>query len=263
MKGWLLYIVLLLTVPVYAQDSSDTETIDGAEYEFETTEDEQSFEESETPLLHELRKPEELPSTKEYKSEQVHHKTFDEAKWREVIGDNDFKQERPEMPDFSMPNLAWGGILLKAIGFGLIIAIIVLLLYFVFRHINFSAKRKITPITPYDSQDEEDIQQMDIPALLKQALAEKNFKLAVRLYFLSLLKNLDQAGMIQWERDKTNRDYLRELFSREEYYDDVQKLTRTYEEVWYGDYALPEAALLSIIQKFEALNTRLNPVKNL
>jgi hypothetical protein len=29
MKGWLLYIVLLLTVPVYAQDSSDTETIDG------------------------------------------------------------------------------------------------------------------------------------------------------------------------------------------------------------------------------------------
>ena len=44
----------------------------------------------------------------------------------------------------------------------------------------------------------------------EEALAAGNFSLAVRLYYLQVIKTLSEQNAIAWSREKTNRDYLHE-----------------------------------------------------
>lgn len=269
MKHFILYLTLLLGTSAMAQDDS-TEEIDApsaeeyveeGEFSEQTPEDE--YEEEGSSIDHNLVKPEETHALKNFQDEKLYHEGFDESKWRDVVGENDFRQDAPDPPNIRMPGMSWAGDLLKAVGYGVIIAIVLLLLYFVFKNIKLNKKVKQAGVTPFASHDDEDIREMDIPSMLQKALAEKNFKLAVRLYFLLLLRNLHDAGHIKWEKDKTNRDYLTELFSKENLYDDVRKLTLHYEEVWYGDHHFPEASLLSLISRFKSLQDKINPIKSL
>jgi hypothetical protein len=265
MKHLIFYIFLLVSSGMYAQDANDEDELYEREYMEDQVEDTfsldpNSFEESE--IEHVFLKPTETSSLKEYQSEKVYHKTFDESKWRKVVGETDYKEEREaeEESNFRLPSVSWGGELLKGIGYTVVVGIVILILYLVFKNINLTPKTKFGSIAPF-AHNEEDIREMDLPALLKQALADKDFKAAVRFYYLSLLRNLHDAGMIKWEKDKTNRDYLSELFSKNYYYDEVRKLTRGYEEVWYGDHPFPDQSLLSLISQFESIHSRINPPK--
>lgn len=268
MKHYILILSLLFTTVAYAQEDVVTsppgkdELVEQEELSDEDEESDGEYEEEESSSDHVVLKPQETKALQEFQSEKLYHEGFDENTWREVVGDNDYKQQ-PEPPPVKMPGLTWAGPLMKAIGYGVVAAIIILLLYIVLKNIKVNKKVKQVGVAPYTSDDVEDIREMDIPALLQQALTEKNFKLAVRLYFLLLLRNLHDAGMIKWEKDKTNRDYLTELFSKENLYDDVRSLTIRYEEVWYGDHHFPEASLLALISRFESIQSKINPLKSL
>jgi hypothetical protein len=283
MKYMIFYILLLLPAGLYAQDANEQDEVYEEEYPDQTEEtlpqddaveetvpqDSDSYVEGydlegESDIEHVFVKPTETSSLKEYQSEKVYHKTFDESKWRKVVGDRNYKEEREAEKDtenFRLPSLSWGGELLKAIGYTLVIGLVILILYLVFKNIKLNQKSRFGSIAPFAHHDDEDIRQMDLAALLKQAMEDKNFKAAVRFYYLSLLKNLHDTGMIKWEKDKTNRDYLSELFSKNYHYDEVKKLTRGYEEVWYGDHHFPDHSLLSLISQFELIHTRINPPK--
>ena len=267
MKHYLIFLCLLFSTFAYAQEEVVTSPAEDEVFEQndQLDEDEQSgedYEEEESDIDHAVVQPQETKALKDFQSEKLYHEGFDESKWREVVGEADYKQE-PDPPSVKMPGFTWAGPLLKAIGYGVVAAIIILLLYFVFKNIKINRKARQVGVSPYTSHDVDDIREMDIPTLLQQALAEKNFKLAVRLYFLLLLRNLHDAGMIKWEKDKTNRDYLTELFSKENIYEDVRNLTLRYEEVWYGDHHFPEASLLSLISRFESIQSKINPIKSL
>jgi hypothetical protein len=93
--------------------------------------------------------------------------------------------------------------------------------------------------------------------LLAQARSAGNFKLAVRFYFLSILKKLHNSGIISWKRDKTNRDYLYELFSRNYYFEEIRRLTNSYEEVWYGEHVLTEESFQVLTEDFERIHDKL------
>ncbi len=214
---------------------------------------------------HESVAPSQAATTRQYKDERIYHKGFDENKWRDIIGDNDFIESPPEQEEdtpMRKPAFEGGSEILKAIGYGVIIAIVILLLYFVVKNIKVGPRIRKPGITPFTNESPEDIHDLDIQGMLKTALNEGNLKMAVRLYYLLLLRNLDGAGLIRWEKDKTNRDYLSELFSSETYYDDVRKLTLKYEEVWYGDHHFPDETLRSLINRFETLQGRIKPSKN-
>jgi hypothetical protein len=86
---------------------------------------------------------------------------------------------------------------------------------------------------PYDTSSE-DIHALDFNALLSQAEAEGNYRLAVRLGYLFVLKQLTDQGLIQWQPDKTNHDYLRELTSGQ-LRPAFREVTRQFEYVWYGE----------------------------
>ncbi|PJJ47991.1 uncharacterized protein DUF4129 [Hymenobacter chitinivorans DSM 11115] len=86
---------------------------------------------------------------------------------------------------------------------------------------------------PYDTATE-DIHGLDFDALLTEAEAAGNYRLAVRLGYLYVLKQLTDQGLIQWQPDKTNHDYLREL-TASQLRPAFRELTQQFEYVWYGE----------------------------
>ena len=52
---------------------------------------------------------------------------------------------------------------------------------------------------------------------LKKALENKEYKIAIRIYYLKVLKSLQQQGKIYWKKYKTNRHYENEMLEQEDY----------------------------------------------
>ncbi len=93
--------------------------------------------------------------------------------------------------------------------------------------------------TVFFSEEEEIIKRKNIRELIQKALANKDYRLAVRYYYLLILKNLSAAEIISYEFDKTNNDYIAEIKS-ENINSDFKKATVLYDYIWYGNFAVTE-----------------------
>jgi hypothetical protein len=99
----------------------------------------------------------------------------------------------------------------------------------------FNRDSKQVPI-PY-TESLENIHLVTFDEEIEKALGQRNYKLAIRLLYLSTLKQLNDARLIQWQLEKTNTAYLNELA------DSGQRqsfgiLTRQFEYVWYGNFSV-------------------------
>ena len=81
---------------------------------------------------------------------------------------------------------------------------------------------------------ESDIHQVDFSQAIAAAADQGNFRLAVRLWYLSTLKQLSDKGVIDWRPGKTNYAYLAEVASMP-YRAEFASLTADFESSWYGD----------------------------
>jgi len=79
---------------------------------------------------------------------------------------------------------------------------------------------------------------VDFATRLAEAEAAGNWRLAVRLGYLQLLKTLSDNALINWQPDKTNHAYLAELPLAGTLRVDFREITRQFEFVWYGELAL-------------------------
>jgi hypothetical protein len=87
---------------------------------------------------------------------------------------------------------------------------------------------------PY-SESLENIHQITFEEEIEKALSQRNYRLAIRLLYLSTLKQLNDANFIHWQADKTNSAYINELTDAEKR-QSFSILTRQFEYVWYGDF---------------------------
>ncbi|MEC3967038.1 DUF4129 domain-containing protein [Flagellimonas halotolerans] len=85
------------------------------------------------------------------------------------------------------------------------------------------------------SEEEHIIKNEDIQQLIKNALADKNYRLAIRYYYLYILQLLSERELIDWQQQKTNDDYITEL-SESTLKNDFGKATLLYDYVWYGEF---------------------------
>lgn len=208
------------------------------------------------------RDPETLETTRSYQNEPVKAREFDEEKWRNVVGDTDYtEKERPERKaKVEAPaGISWDPDMMRVIAYFIVGCGLMVLLYFVLHNLPFRmpVKKKIRQ----DGDGEhvvEDIETLDAAALLQDAIRQRDFKLAIRLYYLGLLKLLNEKGLIHWKKDKTNREYLAELFTRNAFFDDVRRLTVFYESVWYGEHDVKDDTFYAMGSRFETLMGRIN-----
>lgn len=87
---------------------------------------------------------------------------------------------------------------------------------------------------PY-SEYTENIHDINVDDELEKAISVRNYRLAVRLLYLKSLKQLNDAGLIHWELNKTNSDYSNELQDFDQRLA-FNLLTRQFEYIWYGEF---------------------------
>jgi len=108
------------------------------------------------------------------------------------------------------------------------------------------------------SEDEHIIKNEDIQALIRSALADKNYRLAIRYYYLYTLQIMTDKELIDWQLQKTNDDYLKELSSTK-LQEPFGTITRLYDYIWYGNFDLDNAKYLKAEHAFVQLqNTLIN-----
>ncbi|MGY0408255.1 MAG: hypothetical protein ACWIPJ_07880 [Polaribacter sp.] len=101
---------------------------------------------------------------------------------------------------------------------------------------------------------EEDIYEVNLERLLEKALADSNYRLAIRYYYLSVLKLLSNKKLIEYHKDKTNSEYkfeLKDASIREQF----SYLSYIYTYVWYGEFPLN-------IQDFQMAEKKYQSFKN-
>lgn len=104
--------------------------------------------------------------------------------------------------------------------------------------------------------DQEDIATTNWETLLQQALNNNELRLAVRYRYMWLLQLLQHQGLIQYRNDKTNYEYYTEL-NDTSYKQPFKQLSRQYEYVWYGHFALPAATYKEYGDLFNNLRKQL------
>lgn len=115
-------------------------------------------------------------------------------------------------------------------------------------------RKKNISISHEDAEEmPEDIFAINYQKEIDIAATKGNYRLAIRLMFLRLLKNMSERNIINYKQDKTNFDYLSELQTTP-YYQPFFRITRNYEYSWYGQFDISENAYHSIRRDFDMFN---------
>ena len=108
------------------------------------------------------------------------------------------------------------------------------------------------------TEEEHILKNEDINVLIKNAIKQQNYRLAIRYYYLLALKKLSQNHIISWEQQKTNEDYISEIDAIK-LKADFTNITRIYDYVWYGEFDIDALKFEALKSQFESLN---NTLKN-
>lgn len=104
--------------------------------------------------------------------------------------------------------------------------------------------------TPSSEGDEiEDIRNVEFDDAVQKAINEKRYRVAVRLLYLRSLRQLQDRAMINWRREKTNREYLYEL-SDQRLRPIFSDLTFIFEYIWYGEFPVDQAHFETALTSF-------------
>ena len=120
-------------------------------------------------------------------------------------------------------------------------------------------RKKNLPVNDrHDASEEmpEDIFAIQYQQEIDKALAQGNYRLAVRVHFLRLLRMLSDKNLIQYKQEKTNLDYLMELSSKT-WYAEFFRLTRHFEYSWYGHFEVEEQTYRVIAGEFNQFEKKL------
>lgn len=181
----------------------------------------------------------------------VETRPVDQQRWGEATQGLDYSKDLPEPPkeqkpssfdmgqgfDWTAATQGWGSFLQ---GLAVVVALIAIG-YGIWRMLQAPRNRQIARDGVEITVDnlETYLHESDLERFLREALAQGNYALAVRLYYLQIIKNLSEKNLIRWSREKTNRDYLREMRGHP-LAEPLREATTVYEKVWYGNRVLSE-----------------------
>ncbi|MCL5129720.1 DUF4129 domain-containing protein [Algibacter sp. L4_22] len=124
------------------------------------------------------------------------------------------------------------------------VVVILLVIFFIFKAVMNSegkwvfgkgSDKNIIPV----SDIEANIHATDFKTLIASAEAEHNYRLAIRYYYLWLLKDLTNAEIIEYDVEKTNSDYQNEI-STKSLKDGFSYTSYLYNYIWYGEFDVNE-----------------------
>jgi hypothetical protein len=128
--------------------------------------------------------------------------------------------------------------------------VLVFIIYQLFFKNPMRTNKKVESVIQEELPIEKPVSELE--RLLSKFIQEGNYREAVRIYFIFIIKALREKGWIQWEKKKTNTAYLFELRNRKQY-PSFSQATLIFEIIWYGDRMIDEAQFKLIRPQFEEL----------
>ncbi|PJB11242.1 MAG: hypothetical protein CO119_11800 [Flavobacteriales bacterium CG_4_9_14_3_um_filter_40_17] len=129
-------------------------------------------------------------------------------------------------------------------------------------------KGKISPLTADLSnpnafaytEDEALLNHPDLDGLVAEAIQNKDYRKALRFSYLKCIKSLAEQHQIDWQPDKTNTDYTRELQTIE-LRPEFINITRWYNRVWFGNFPVEADQFSELQVSFDKFQNTMNPKK--
>ena len=164
------------------------------------------------------------------------HIKNEEGKSIEDLTTPDTDAPKIDRPDWDGPDWDPGdGAVFKYIFIIIAILLVVFLIYhFFFKNAGKSDKE--IEVFVYDKADNinpETIQKSQLEKDLDKAIEAEDYRVAIRIYYILLLKALIERNLIKWAKRKTNTHYLAEMTTHEEF-EKFNKAMNMYEWSWYG-----------------------------
>lgn len=143
--------------------------------------------------------------------------------------------------------------------FGILLALLVTVVFFMLKNRTRGNTRLAKPVAvELEALEKSDqpIPESQLDRLLREALAQKQYRLAIRVYFLAIMGRLSEKNRIQWQKGKTNRAYLQEMEAHADHAV-FQHLVRFYERTWFGKIDLGENEYRENVPFFETFYQKL------
>jgi len=99
---------------------------------------------------------------------------------------------------------------------------------------------------------EKNIHLVDFEKLIKETLKNGENRLAIRYYYLWLLKIMSAKQLIEWDVEKTNSDYLYEI-KNTSIKSQFEYVSYLYNYIWYGEFELDEVTFVKAKKAFDNL----------
>ncbi len=129
-------------------------------------------------------------------------------------------------------------IILRIIGIGFLLFVLYKVVsYLINEDGNWIFGRKSDKLHLIATDIENDIHQMDFKQLIETSLSKKNYRLAIRYYYLLVLKKLSEKNKIVWDNEKTNYDYYQEI-NDQTLKEQFQYISYLYDYCWYGEFSI-------------------------
>ena len=105
-----------------------------------------------------------------------------------------------------------------------------------------------------------EIPKSELELMLEKALAEGDYRRAIRIYFIFIMKDLSEKEWIVWQKKKTNILYLREMRDKP-FYEEFKQIVSIYEVAWYGKREINEKDFKSVEPDLKQLLNNLERYK--
>ncbi len=169
--------------------------------------------------------------------------------------DKKAKEKKKKRNPISFPGFQGSGII-QILAYLLIIGLVCFIIFIIFSKIEIDKNFELSGKDKF-TDEIEDIKDLDTISLLEQALAKEDYRAAVRIKFLDALKTLSIQEKIIWKKEKTNRDYSREL-RKESFGGSFQNLAYIFDHVWYGKTQILKERYQIIDSEFISFSKQLN-----
>jgi hypothetical protein len=163
---------------------------------------------------------------------------------QDFLKDKNRSSSTPKISEWNLP--AWSFYLVYLI-VGIVLIVVIYLLFFKNtirknKKIEIKIEEELAIEKPFN----------ELESLLSKSIQEGNYREAVRIYFIFIIKTLREKGWINWEKKKTNTAYLFELREKKQF-SSFSQITLIFEIVWYGNREIDINQFNQIKPQFEEL----------
>lgn len=115
----------------------------------------------------------------------------------------------------------------------------------------FKKQKKVPKTASFTLEEVEDrLAESDLEKFIREAENAGKYPLAIRLFYLKIIKELSQKRIIRYKKNKTNRIYIQKVDATT-FGPEFREATRLFERLWYGQSEFTQADYQQVKPQFQ------------